>query len=304
MWEAVTFGLGIALAVAGAFSLIYPLRWAGIKTRPRALMVIAAGFLVVALGAQMVDSYAVYLGFAFAFVGLVSLIRPLRSLWIRTRRVALLVFALGLLLSAGTALLPYHEKHAATVATRLDHWMSRWQVGEKHAIEIAAPPDKVFAAIHAVRADEITLFRTLTAIRRCGQDGPENILNAPDQKPLLDVATETTFLLLDDEASREIVVGTVIAAPPAERAAGNVTTDVFRKSLRPGVVLATMNFLVTPSLGGSTVETETRVYANSAAALRRFGVYWRLIHPGSDLIRRMWLRAIARRAERGEPAFQ
>jgi hypothetical protein len=211
-----------------------------------------------------------------------------------------LVFALGLLLSAGTALLPYRDKHAAKATTRLDDWMPRWQVGEKHALEIAAAPEKVFAAIHAVRADEITLFRTLTAIRRCGQDGPENILNAPDQKPLLDVATETTFLWLDDEAPREIVVGTVIAAPPAERAAGNLRAELFRQNLKPGVVLATMNFLVTPSAGGSTVTTETRVYANGAAALRRFGVYWRLIHPGSDLIRRMWLRAIAQRAERTE----
>lgn len=302
--EAVTFGVGFALVVAGAFSFVYPLRCVGIMTRQTALIVIAAGFLVVALGARMLDSYAVYLGFTFAFVGLVSLIRPLRSLWIGTRRVGLLVFVLGLLLSVGGALLPYHEKHAATVATRLDDWMSRWQVGEKHAIEVAAPPDKVFAAIHAVRADEIAFFRALTAIRRCGQDGPEDILNAPDQKPLLDVATETTFLLLDDQSPREIVVGTIIAAPSAERVAGNLTAEVFRKSFKPGVVLATMNFLVVPSAGGSRVETETRVYANSAAALRRFGVYWRLIHPGSDLIRRMWLRAIARRAERREPAFQ
>jgi hypothetical protein len=67
-----------------------------------------------------------------------------------------------------------------------------------------------------------------------------------------------------------------------------------------GVVLATMNFLVAPAKdGGSTVTTETRVHASDPAALRKFGVYWRLIHPGSDIIRRMWLRAIARRAERG-----
>jgi hypothetical protein len=300
MWEAVTFGAGFALVVAGALSFVYPIRWAGIKTRPTALMVIAAGFLVVSLGARMLDSYAVYLGLAFAFVGLASLIRPLRSLWIRTRRVAFLVFALGLLFSIAAALLPYEEKRAATVMTRLDDWMPHWQVGEKHALEIAASPEKVFAAVHAVRADEITLFRTLTAIRRCGQEGPENILNAPDQKPLLDVATETTFLLLDNEAPREIVVGTVIAAPPAERAAGNLSADLFRENRKPGVVLATMNFLVAPSAGGSTVTTETRVYGNNAAASRRFGIYWRLIHPGSDFIRRMWLRAIRQRAERIE----
>jgi hypothetical protein len=300
MWETTALAIGFALVTAGGVSLVYPLRWVGIKTRGIALVVIATGFLVVSIGTEMLDSYLVYLGFAFAFFGFISVFRPLGSLYIRTRRMALIVLGLGIVLSIGTALLPYDERHAATITTRLDDWMPRWQVGEKHSIEIAAPPDKVFAAIHAVRAEEILLFRTLTAIRRCGADGPENILNAPDQKPLLDVATQTSFVFLTDEAPREIVVGTVIAAPRAERAAGKLGPELFRKDLRPGVVLATMNFLVAPSAGGSTVTTETRVYANSAAPLRRFGVYWRLIHPGSDLIRRMWLRAVALRAEKSD----
>lgn len=61
-----------------------------------------------------------------------------------------------------------------------------------------------------------------------------------------------------------------------------------------------MNFLVTPDEhGGSNIATETRVFANSDSARRRFAIYWRIIHPGSDIIRRMWLRAIKRRAEGG-----
>jgi hypothetical protein len=58
-----------------------------------------------------------------------------------------------------------------------------------------------------------------------------------------------------------------------------------------------MNFLVTgDGAGGSRVSTETRVFANSVPARRRFAAYWRVIYPGSAIIRRMWLRAIARRA--------
>jgi hypothetical protein len=203
-----------------------------------------------------------------------------------------------LLVALGTLLLPYRNQEAASRVTKLDDWMPRWQVGERHTLRIAAPPAKVFAAIHEMRADEILLFRTLTAIRRCGGSGPESILNAPEQKPLLDVATQTTFILLENEAPRELVLGTVIAAPRAARESRRLEPDLFRKTLPPGVVLATMNFVVTPADdGGSTVTTETRVHANSPAALRRFGIYWRLIHPGSDIIRRMWLRAIALRAE-------
>jgi hypothetical protein len=298
MSESVFLGAGIGLVLAGALSFLYPLRWLAIPTRGIAVFVMAGGFLLIAIAAGMIDSYLVYLGFTLFFAGLLSLIRPLRFVYIPTRRLALMVSGFGLLLSLGILLLPYRDQEVASRGTKLDEWMPRWQVGERHVLKIAAPPAKVFAAIHEVRADEILLFRTLTAIRRCGGTGPESILNAPEEKPLLDVATQTTFILLEDEPPRELVVGTVIAAPRAARESGRLEPDLFRKTLPSGVVLATMNFLVTPAEdGGSTVATETRVSANSTAALRRFGIYWRLIHPGSDIIRRMWLRAIAVRAE-------
>jgi hypothetical protein len=58
-----------------------------------------------------------------------------------------------------------------------------------------------------------------------------------------------------------------------------------------------MNFkLDADEAGGTRLSTETRVFASSPAARRRFALYWRVIYPGSALIRRMWLRAIERRA--------
>ena len=44
-------------------------------------------------------------------------------------------------------------------------------------------------------------------------------------------------------------------------------------------------------------DSETRVHATNAQARRRFAGYWAVIRPGSGFIRRMWLRAIRRRAE-------
>lgn len=299
MIELVLYGAGFVLIIAGALSVLYPLRWLRIRTRGAALMVIAGGLLFVAVASEMTDSYMVYLGFTLFIAGVLSLIRPLRFLHIPDRRWALAVAGLGLLTSLGVLALPYRNKEAATHITKLDDWMPRWQVAERHTMEVTATPEKVFLAIRAVRADEITLFRTLIAIRRCGEDGgPESILNAPEEKPLLDVATQTTFVLLEEKPPRELVVGTIIAAPRDARVSGRLAPDLFRTSLQPGWVLATMNFAVAPNTsGGSTVSTETRIYANSQSALRRFGIYWRLIHPGSDIIRRMWLRAIRLRAE-------
>ena len=246
----------------------------------------------------MLDSVLLYLGFATILVGLLSILWPLRFLRIRTRKAGAIVAAAGFLVSYVILLLPVQTKQVSTPTTKLDEWMPVWQFDEQHLIHVDASSEKVFEAIHAVRADEIFLFRTLIAIRRCGRPGPESIMNAPESKPLLDVATQTTFIYLADDAPREIVVGTVISAPRGIHAPAKLTPEVFRKTLPPGVVLATMNYLVVPDAGGgSTVSTETRVHGNSADSVRRFAVYWRIIHPGSDIIRRTWLRTIKHRAE-------
>jgi hypothetical protein len=246
----------------------------------------------------MFDSVLLYFGFAIIFVGSLSILWPLRFLRIRTRKAGAIVTAVGFLVAVVILLLPVRTKQVSTATTKLDEWMPVWQFDEEHTIHVDASPEKVFEAIHAVRADEIFLFRTLVAIRRCCRPGPESIMNAPENKPLLDVATQTTFIYLADDAPDEIVVGTVISAPRGIHAPEKLTPEIFRKELPAGVVLATMNYLVTPdSGGGSTVFTMTRVYGNNADAVRSFAVYWRIIHPGSDIIRRTWLRAIKRRAE-------
>jgi hypothetical protein len=289
---------GFAIILAGLVSLVWPIRFLGIRTRLVAAMTVAVGTALEFIAANMLDSFLVYLGLTLFLAGLFSLIWPMRFLGIRTRPVAAMVAAGGLLLAVIVLALPVSNKEVTAPTTKLDDWMPRWQVGERHTIRVAASPEKVFAAIHAVRANEIFLFRTLTAIRRCGQEGPESILDAPEEKSILDVATQTSFVLLGEEPPREVVVGTVVGAPATVRASGRLTPEVFRKTLPPGFALATMNFLVLPdNHGGSTISTETRIYANTPSALHQFVVYWRVIHPGSDIIRRMWLRAIKQRAE-------
>jgi len=241
-------------------------------------------------------STIVYLGLITAFVGFASVLIPLRWLRIPTRRRGAAIFAIGVLIVVIGFALPAPEQRVAKPATHLDEFLPRWQFHERHEARVAATPERVFEAIRAVRADEILLFRLLTWIRRGGKDLPENILNAGGERPLLDVATSSGFIYLADDPPREIVVGTVVVAPPGTR--GTLTPEVFRKHLPPGFAIAGMNFRVIPDgKGGSIVTTETRVYANSDSARRRFSSYWRVIYPGSTLIRRMWLRAIVRRAQ-------
>jgi hypothetical protein len=243
----------------------------------------------------MWGSATLYLGATIAVAALGLAIKPIRRLRVPTRSRALLIAVAGLLVTAIGLVFPASETRVTRVETRLDEFVPAWQFREVHTIKVAAPPPRVYEAIKRVRADEILLFRTLTWIRRGGRALPPSILNAGDRVPIIDVATSSGFVRLADDAPRELVVGTVVMAPPGMR--GPLTAAVFQTALPPGFALAGMNFLVTADgPDGSLVSTETRVYANSDAARRRFGRYWRVIYPGSALIRRMWLRAIVRRA--------
>ncbi len=245
----------------------------------------------------MFASAVVYLGLIVAFAGVLCMLKPIRRLRIGTRRRAAYVGLAGTAIAGIGFVLPAPESRIAHVDTHLDEFAPAWQFREIHTIRIAAAPARVFEAIKAVTADEIRLFRTLTWIRRGGRQLPPSILNAGGHEPLIDVALRGGFVRLADDAPRELVIGAVVMVPPGT--GGRLTPGTFQRTLPPGFALATMNFLVTPDgSNGSLVSTETRVFANSPAARRRFQAYWRVIYPGSALIRRMWLRAIRQRATR------
>ncbi|HEY3204691.1 MAG TPA: hypothetical protein VGL03_13660, partial [Thermoanaerobaculia bacterium] len=97
------------------------------------------------------------------------------------------------------------------------------------------------------------------------------------------------------ENETEIVIGTYVVRPAG---IPRPAPEEFAVLSRPGYAKAVMNFRVEPGPEGECLlTTETRVLATDPSTARRFAAYWRLIYPGSALIRRMWLLAIARRAE-------
>jgi hypothetical protein len=180
--------------------------------------------------------------------------------------------------------------------TLLDEFAPKWQFREVHAIPVLATPDRAFRAIEMVTAGEIKLFQALTWFRRLGRVGPESILNAPPDKPILEVALRSGFLLLAGQPFREIVIGTVVVSPPG--APRPRTPEEFKALDAPGYAKAVMNFRIDRAgLAMSVVTTETRVFATDSRTRRNFAIYWWTIRAGSGLIRRMWLRAIRRRAE-------
>ena len=243
-------------------------------------------------------STAVYSMALIAVAGAAGVIWPLRMLHRKSRKRALIMLVVGV---GGAYALTRITPPASTsaAANALDEFAPVFHFREHHDITIAAPPDRVFAAIKAVSADEIALFNLFTGIRRFGRPGPESILNAPGQQPILDVAIRGGFLLLADQPPREVVVGAIVAAPPGTRRPDKFVSNDYKNLVRPGFAKATMSFLVQDlGNGSSRVETETRVFATDDATLGRFTRYWRVIFPGSSILRATWLRAIKTRAEK------
>ena len=212
---------------------------------------------------------------AFALlVSLFALLRPPRRIF-RTRRRAAIVAVSSLGVLAILAFIPPPLTAVEPRVSRLDELMPAFHYNEVHERYVNASPDRVYAAMKATTASEIAWFQTFTWIRRFGRAGPESILNAPERRPILEVATRGGFTLRADEPPRELVVSAIVARR----------------------VTAAMNFRIQPEGTGSRLTTETRVTGADSAAIRPFTPYWRTILPGSWILRVTWLDAIARRAE-------
>jgi len=246
----------------------------------------------------MIPVTIVYLGLITVFTGAISILKPLSFLAVRTRGQALVVVFAGLVIVLIGTSLPAAEIRVTSPQTELDRFVPVYQFDEFHSVHIAASKEAVYRSIREVTAGEIQFYGTLTWLRRFGKSAPEGILNVPEHARIFDVATRTSFIVLADDPNREIVFGTLVIAPRGWRASGERTPQHFQALNQPGFALAAMNFHIEDNgAGACTLTTETRVYATDAATRRAFARYWRVIYPGSALIRRMWLRAIARRAE-------
>jgi hypothetical protein len=247
---------------------------------------------------NLIGTILVYAGLAASFFGVVSLLKPLTFLGIVSPRYGLLVVGCGIVFFLIGEALPVNETQIQAQQTELDKYVPVYQFEEFHSILVHAPRERVFKAIQEISADEISLFRALTWARRFGQSGQESILNAPPHQPLLAVALRTGFMKLAEDQDREIVLWTLVVRPLLWRPNGRPTPDDFKELRAVGFAVAAINFRIQDEVGGfSQLTTETRAYATDASARRKFAAYWRVIYPGSALIRVMWLRAIRHRAE-------
>jgi hypothetical protein len=184
--------------------------------------------------------------------------------------------------------------------TLLDEALPEYEFAEKHDTHVAAPPDRALAAAKAATPAEMRFVRTLFALRSL----PARLIRrgrlpADPTRSLVAQMVEFGFVLLAED-DQQVVFGYV--GQPWRLAGGSMphlrTAHEWLDFAEPGYVKAAMNFRVVPIGSASLLETETRVHTTDPASRRRFARYWRVIRPGSGLVRRSWLGAARRRAER------
>lgn len=181
----------------------------------------------------------------------------------------------------------------------LDEFLPEYDVNEVHSTRIAAPPAAVQATARTLTSRDVPLMTALMSLRRL----PAAIARRPHRAPadsldlpMLEQLTRSGFVVLADGPD-EIVLGTVGRFWALDSGIRSVSRDEFVAFEVPGFAKAVMNFHVREAPGGTVLTTETRIAGTDEQARKKFRRYWRIVMPGSALIRRAWLRAIRKRAQ-------
>ena len=219
----------------------------------------------------------------------------------------------------------------------LDEFLPDYDANEVHSTRIAAPPDAVLTAARGITPRDVPLLVALMTVRRLPAriirlargpgsgggggggapppswgaprpgGGPRGRASAPRASqsvpdgfdaPLLDGFTRGGFFVLADRPD-ELVVGVVGRFWTLDGGIHRIAASEFVTFAEPGFAKAVFNFHVREVAGGTVLTTETRIQGTDERARRSFLRYWRVVMPGSAAIRRAWLRAIRKRAERG-----
>lgn len=186
-------------------------------------------------------------------------------------------------------------------STLLDGIMPEYEQTELHHLWLDTDPETAYRTLCSTTAREIRLLGPLMALRSLPALLTGRKMGGDREATVFSALESGGFARLAEESGREIVYG---VAGRFWKLAGNqpVRTVRDRESFvgfaEPGYAKAAMNFIVRAEGRGTRMLTETRIRSTDPASSRSFRRYWRVVRPGSGLIRRSWLTAVRRRHRR------
>jgi hypothetical protein len=179
-----------------------------------------------------------------------------------------------------------------SLPTLLDELMPLHDHATMHGRAVAAPVATVARAIESTTLDEARVARLLLGVRTLGRSlrGPSIAISEAGDG-------EHGFLQVGRSAS-EVVVGFAGRPwPGGEPLEPFADAAAWRAFVPTDSVKVAMSVRCGTASYGTLLLTETRILCGPMAG-QAFGRYWRIVRPGSDLVRRSLLRAIARTAGR------
>jgi len=236
-----------------------------------------------------------YSGIVMSLAGLANLALPFRFFGIHKRATGALLLAGGVGLAFAGLLWPAHTLRIAQHRSRLDDLMPEYQFNERHSARVHASPEQVMQAVRQSTWGDLKSLNTLMKIRGAALREPYQDTGAfARDKRVLDAFSASGYLLGGSE--HEIVMFGVVNVRTMNRPQVR-TSQEFVDYREPGALKTAFDFTVEEAGGGwSTLSTETRMFAQGDFT-RGPAIYWRLIVPGSGLLRLQWLEGIKRRAE-------
>jgi hypothetical protein len=191
----------------------------------------------------------------------------------------------------------------------LDKYLPQYDFTEVHTIKVKATPEVAYRAVKETTLGEISGFvRVLFWLRELPEKmvGRETKSMKIDQ-PMLGQMQKNGFTIIKEQPPREDVFGLIVPGKigrfwdKSSGIGGKVANaEEFLAFKNPNYLLVIANLMVQDSgiSGVVTVYTESRTRGLSEKARKSFRPYWFVIRPWSGLIRRLWLKAIKRRAEK------
>jgi hypothetical protein len=245
---------------------------------------------------QLLSTLA-YGGIVTALLGLVNLAIPFRFLGVRRRAIGALILTGGVALTLAALFWPASMIRVAPPRSHLDEIMPEFQFCERHSVHIHARPERVIWAVRESTFGDMRSLGTLLKIRAAALRAPADDTGALSRdKRILDAFSASGYALGGSEHEIVMCGGANVRA---KHILEMHTLQECADYRQPGAVKMAYGFNVEGAGGGwSTITTETRVLALDDLTRRGMACYWRLIVPGSGLLRRQWLDGIKRRAER------
>lgn len=179
--------------------------------------------------------------------------------------------------------------------------MGESEHGNSTAIDIGAPPQVAWRALHELRLRDLRLTAALSAVRSApGRMLRRGALDSAsgDDLPLLESMRRGRMTILANEPEGYLALGLIGqfwkldggTDVNVEDTAGFIAFD------SPGYVKALIDFRATETAAGCRLVTDTHCWSTDEAAAKLFRRYWLLIGWGSKAIRWDLLRATRRRA--------